>query len=135
MLSLSPIVTDGLSTYYTDVEGVDFNIKGNQTVTSVAFDQKGEIAKVTVRVKEKASGFDPSGVTYRDVEYIPGTTGVTGLGENQEILTQEIQQLVRNRMDAKVNNGFSRMQQRAINEFGSGPNEAGAVDAFSQPAE
>ena len=30
MLSLSPVVTDGLSTYYTDVEGVDFNIKGNQ---------------------------------------------------------------------------------------------------------
>ena len=140
MLSLSPVVTDGLSTYYTDVEGVDFNIKGNQTVTSVAFDQEGEIAKVTVRVKEKASSNDEmsvfdssSGIRYRDVEYIVGD--IDSLGENQEPLTQEIRQLVRNRMDAKVNNGFSRMQQRAINEFGSGPNEEAVIDIFSQPAE
>lgn len=124
ILSLNPVISDGMSTYYMDVEGVDFNIKGNETVTSVAFDRNGNISKVTTRKSSTdPNSFNTSARILADVTYT---------GSN---LTQEIRQLVKNRIETKAPNGFDRLKNKAIRQFGSGPNEEGAIDAFNQPAE
>lgn len=125
ILALEPVVrsVDGenVAMYYTDVEGVSFDIKGNERVAAVGIDAKGGIKYVQVVVKTPDNY---GGYTYETKQY----TGDT--------LTEEVQELVKNRIEIKAPkqiNGWSRFTDKATKAIKSAPDEAGAMDAFSTP--
>lgn len=141
ILALDPVVAelngDKLGVYYTDVEGVAFDIKGNERVSAVGMDETGNIKYVKVVVKER----DPlmNTIKYVEKEYVP-MEGASPLGEGQEPLTQDVQQLVKNRIEIKAPKqirGWERFSGKVKDAMSSDnqPNVQGAADAFSQPAE
>jgi hypothetical protein len=131
ILAINPVVADlgegiGKSAiYYTDVEGVSFDIKGNERVQAVGISEGGDINYVKVMVK--VPSMMPPYYTYEDKVYA---------GEE---LTTEVSQLVRNRIEVKAPkqiNGFNRFVDKAKKEIQTGtPNEQAAVEALSKPAD
>lgn len=131
ILAIDPVVADlgegiGKSAiYYTDVEGVSFDIKGNERVQAVGINQSGDINYVKVMVK--VPSMMPPYYTYEDKVYV---------GEE---LTTEVSQLVRNRIEVKAPkqiNGFNRFVDKAKKEIQTGtPNAQAAKDALSKPAD
>lgn len=131
ILAIDPVVADlgegiGKSAiYYTDVEGVSFDIKGNERVQAVGINQSGDINYVKVMVK--VPSMMPPYYTYEDKVYV---------GEE---LTTEVSQLVRNRIEVKAPkqiNGFNRFVDKAKKEIQTGtPNAKAAKDALSKPAD
>jgi hypothetical protein len=131
ILALDPVVEnvggENLAVYYTNVDGVAFDIKGNERVTSVGIDESGNIKYVEVAVPnpEYIQGYSDEEPRYITKEYA-----------NNE-LTEEIAQLVKNRIEIKAPKqikGWSRFTDKAKKAIKSAPNESQAIDILSQPA-
>jgi len=126
ILALDPVVRsvggENVAIYYTDVEGVSFDIKGNERVAAVGVDAEGGIKYVQVVVKTPDTY---GGYTYETKQYEGDT------------LTEEVQELVKNRIEIKAPkqiNGWSRFTDKAKKAIKSAPNESQAIDILSQPA-
>lgn len=131
ILALDPVVRsvedEQLAVYYTNVDGVAFDIKGNERVTSVGVNVNGDIKYVEVSVPNPNyyPGFGDEEPKYITKQYA---------GDE---LTQEISQLVKNRIEIKAPkqiNGWSRFTDKATKAIKSAPNESGAKDDLSKPA-
>lgn len=130
ILALEPTVRsvggENLAIYYTNVDGVAFDIKGNERVASVGIDANGDIKYVEVSVPDP----DDPGYAGMPRKYI--TKQYAG-----DELTEEISQLVKNRIEIKAPkqiNGWSRFTNKAKQAISSAPNEAAVIDILSQPA-
>ena len=126
ILALDPVVRsvggENIAMYYTDVDGVSFDIKGNERVAAVGIDGDGGIKYVQVVVKTPDTY---GGYTYETKQY----TGDT--------LTEEVRELVKNRIEIKAPkqiNGWSRFTDKATKAIKSAPNETAVIDILSQPA-
>lgn len=130
ILALDPVVEnkngENLAVYYTNVGGVQFKIKGNESVSSVGIDSSGNVKYVQV--------------------YVPNPNYIQGYGDDEpqyiakeyvgDELTEEVKQLVKNRIEIKAPkqiNGWERFTDKAKKVIKSAPDEAGALDAFSTP--
>lgn len=127
ILALDPVVRsvggEDVAIYYTDVEGVSFDIKGNERVAAVGVDAEGGIKYVQVIVKNPDAF---GGYTYETKQYEGDT------------LTEEVQELVKNRIEIKAPkqiNGWSRFTDKAKKAIKSAPNQSQAIDILSQPAD
>lgn len=130
ILALEPTVRsvggENLAIYYTNVDGVAFDIKGNERVASVGIDANGDIKYVEVSVPDP----DDRGYPGMPRKYI--TKQYAG-----DELTEEISQLVKNRIEIKAPkqiNGWSRFTNKAKEAISSAPNETAVIDILSQPA-
>ena len=129
ILALDPVVTslnnETVALYYTDVEGVSFDIKGNERVSSVGVNDEGDIryVEVVVKVPDAYNGY-----TYETKKYF---------GDN---LTEEVKELVKNRIEIKAPkqiNGWERFTNKAskaISEAPRTPNVDAALEELSKPA-
>lgn len=129
ILALDPVVRsvgdENVAIYYTDVDGVSFDIKGNERVAAVGIDANGGIKYVQVVVKTP-DAYAIGGYSYETKQYIGDT------------LTEEVQELVKNRIEIKAPkqiNGWSRFTNKATKAIKSAPNETEAINILSQPAE
>lgn len=126
ILALEPVVRsvgdENVAIYYTDVEGVSFDIKGNERVAAVGIDAEGGIKYVQVIVKTPDTY---GGYTYETKQYEGDT------------LTEEVQELVKNRIEIKAPkqiNGWSRFTDKAKKAIKSAPDETRAINTLSKPA-
>jgi len=129
ILALDPVVRsvegETVALYYTDVEGVSFDIKGNERVAAVGVDDGGDIKYVEVVVKYQ-DGY--GGYTYETKKYFGGE------------LTEDVKELVKNRIEIKAPkqiNGWERFTNKAvkaINDAPKAPNQDAALQELSKPA-
>jgi len=129
ILALDPVVRsvegETVALYYTDVEGVSFDIKGNERVAAVGVDDGGDIKYVEVVVKYQ-DGY--GGYTYETKKYFGGE------------LTEDVKELVKNRIEIKAPkqiNGWERFTNKAvkaINDAPKTPNVDAALQELSRPS-
>jgi hypothetical protein len=129
ILALDPVVRsvegENVALYYTDVEGVSFDIKGNERVAAVGVDDSGAIKYVEAVVKYQ-DGY--GGYTYETKKYF---------GDE---LTEDVKELVKNRIEIKAPkqiNGWERFTNKAvkaINDAPTAPNKNAALQELSKPA-
>jgi len=129
ILALDPVVAqiegEPVAVYYTDVDGVSFDIKGNERVSSVGINESGDIkyVEVVVRIPDNYGGY-----TYETKQY------------SNETLTEDISSLVKNRIEIKAPkqiNGWSRFTDKAtkaIKDAPVTPDVDSALNELSQPA-
>ncbi len=129
ILALDPVVAqvegETVAVYYTDVDGVSFDIKGNERVASVGINDGGDIkyVEVVVRIPDNYGGY-----SYETKKY---------MGDE---LTDEISQLVKNRIEVKAPkqiNGWSRFTDKATKAIKNAPmtpNVESALNELSTPA-
>ena len=132
ILALDPVVAqvegEKVAVYYTDVDGVSFDIKGNERVSSVGINDSGDIKYVEVVVKIPGDLYAGTPATYETKKY---------MGDE---LTDEISQLVKNRIELKAPkqiNGWSRFTDKATKAIKNAPmtpNVESALDELSKPA-
>lgn len=132
ILALDPVVAqiegEPVAVYYTDVDGVSFDIKGNERVSSVGINESGDIKYVEVVVKIPGDLYLGKPATYETKKY------------SGEELTEEVSQLVKNRIELKAPkqiNGWSRFTDKAtkaIKDAPVTPDVDSALDELSQPA-
>jgi len=132
ILALDPVVAqvegEKVAVYYTDVDGVSFDIKGNERVSSVGINDSGDIKYVEVVVKIPGDLYAGTPATYETKKY---------MGDE---LTDEISQLVKNRIELKAPkqiNGWSRFTDKATKAIKNAPmtpDVESALDELSTPA-
>lgn len=143
ILALDPVAAniDGetLGLYYMDVEGVSFDIKGNERVSAVGVDSNGEIKYAQVVVK-KIDPLNPGAATYETKKYvIPKPNELLPVGS--EALTPEVQQLIKNRIEIKAPKqirGWERFTSKVEDVIKNAPPEPNVdevIDIFSNPAQ
>jgi len=117
-----------VAVYYTDVDGVSFDIKGNERVSSVGINKSGDIKYVEVVVKIPGDLYLGTPATYETKKY------------SGKELTEEVSQLVKNRIELKAPkqiNGWSRFTDKAtkaIKDAPVTPDVDSALEELSQPA-
>lgn len=141
ILALDPVAAnvngEMLGVYYTDVEGVSFDIKGNERVSAVGVDANGDIKYAQVVVK-KVDPLNPSAATYETKQYVVSKPNEV-LPAGAEALTPEVQQLIKNRIEIKAPKqirGWERFTSKVedvIKNAPVEPNVEEVMNIFSNP--